>query len=68
MTLFQLLELHGKTTNTCVVDWLIDRCYTKSVRFADRCFTALAKVYIEVAKFVDFLLFYLTKHRFFLLF
>ncbi|CAF0968774.1 unnamed protein product [Adineta ricciae] len=48
-TLFQLLELHGKTTNTMVVEWVIDRCYTKSVRFSDRCFTALAKVFIEVA-------------------
>ncbi|UJR37705.1 hypothetical protein I4U23_030400, partial [Adineta vaga] len=48
-TLFQLLELHGKTTNTMVVEWVIDRCYTKSVRFTDRCFTALAKVFIEVA-------------------
>ncbi|CAF4519240.1 unnamed protein product [Rotaria socialis] len=48
-TLYQLLELHGKTTNTMVVEWVIDRCYTKSVRFSDRCFTALAKVFIEVA-------------------
>jgi len=49
-TLYQLLELHGKTGNTVVVEWIIDRCYTKSVRFSDRCFTALAKVFIEVAK------------------
>ncbi|CAF4578036.1 unnamed protein product [Rotaria sp. Silwood1] len=48
-TLYQLLELHGKTTNTMVVEWVIDRCYTKSFRFSDRCFTALAKVFIEVA-------------------
>ncbi|CAF0781184.1 unnamed protein product [Adineta steineri] len=48
-TLYQLLELHGKTTNTMVVEWVIDRCYTKSVRFSDRCFTALAKIFIEVA-------------------
>ncbi|CAF0839637.1 unnamed protein product [Didymodactylos carnosus] len=48
-TVFQLLELHGENTNAMVIDYVTDRCYTKFVRFSDRCFTALAKIFIEVA-------------------